>query len=216
MITNNGRRKVGRLQRISENIKNGDTAGFSDIVREFSGKAFALTLRILGNKEDAEDSLQEAFMRLYRAIVSGQFEERSKLSTYFYTIVYNTAVDHYKKIKAKRFSIISIDVEGDNYEEGDDLNKSYAESHHSTGELLDKATGENEVSKIIGNYITSSPQQYSVRLTMFYINDLSHEEISNILKLPIGTVKNRIFRAKSKLREIILKKYSEEEILQYV
>ena len=145
-------------------------------------------------------------MRLYRAIVSGQFEERSKLSTYFYTIVYNTAVDHYKKIKAKRFSIISIDVEGDNYEEGDDLNKSYS----------DKATGENEVSKIIRNYITSLPEQYSVILTMFYINDLSHEEISNILKLPIGTVKNRIFRAKSKLREIILKKYSEEEILQYV
>ena len=204
-------------KRISENIKNGDTSEFSDIVREFSGKAFALTLRILGNKEDAEDSLQEAFMRLYRAIVSGQFEERSKLSTYFYTIVYNTAVDHYKKIKAKRFSIISIDVEGDNYEEGDDLNKSYSESHHSTGSSYsDKATGENEVSKIIRNYITSLPEQYSVILTMFYINDLSHEEISNILKLPIGTVKNRIFRAKSKLREIILKKYSEEEILQYV
>ncbi len=204
-------------KRISENIKNGDTAGFSDIVREFSGKAFALTLRILGNKEDAEDSLQEAFMRLYRAIVSGQFEERSKLSTYFYTIVYNTAVDHYKKIKAKRFSIISIDVEGDNYEEGDDLNKSYSESHHSTGSSYsDKATRENEVSRIIGSYITSLPEQYSVILTMFYINDLSHEEISNILKLPIGTVKNRIFRAKSKLREIILKKYSEEEILQYV
>ncbi len=204
-------------KRISENIKSGDTSEFSDIVREFSGKAFALTLRILGNKEDAEDSLQEAFMRLYRAIVSGQFEERSKLSTYFYTIVYNTAVDHYKKIKAKRFSIISIDVEGDNYEEGDDLNKSYSESHHSTGSSYsDKATGENEVSKIIRNYITSLPEQYSVILTMFYINDLSHEEISNILKLPIGTVKNRIFRAKSKLREIILKKYSEEEILQYV
>ena len=204
-------------KRISENIKSGDTSAFSDIVREFSGKAFALTLRILGNKEDAEDSLQEAFMRLYRAIVSGQFEERSKLSTYFYTIVYNTAVDHFKKIKAKRFSIISIDVEGDNYEEGDDLNKSYSESHHSTGSSYsDKATRENEVSKIIGSYITSLPEQYSVILTMFYINDLSHEEISNILKLPIGTVKNRIFRAKSKLREIILKKYSEEEILQYV
>jgi RNA polymerase sigma-70 factor (ECF subfamily) len=80
----------------------------------------------------------------------------------------------------------------------------------------DKATGENEVSKIIRNYITSLPEQYSVILTMFYINDLSHEEISNILKLPVGTVKNRIFRAKAKLREIILKKYSEEEILQYV
>lgn len=204
-------------RKVSENIKRGDASGFSDIVREFSGKAFALTLRILGNKEDAEDSLQEAFMRLYRAIVSGQFEERSKLSTYFYTIVYNTAVDHYKKLKAKRFSIISIDVEGDNYEEGDDLILKYSEDVHEHGkDYADKTTGENEVSKIIGNYVTSLPEQYSVILTMFYINDLSHEEISNILKLPIGTVKNRIFRAKSKLREIILKKYSEEEILQYV
>ena len=51
---------------------------------------------------------------------------------------------------------------------------------------------------------------------MFYINDLSHDEISDILKLPLGTVKNRIFRAKANLKEIILKKYPEKEILEYV
>lgn len=204
-------------KKTAESIRNGDSAEFSAIVREFSGKAFALTLRILGNKEDAEDSLQEAFMRLYRAIISGQFEERSKLSTYFYTIVYNTAVDHYKKLKAKRFSIISIDVEGDNYEEGDDLIRNYADliEFHSK-DSTSKTMGETEVSTIIRNYVTSLPEQYSVILTMFFINDLSHEEISEILKLPIGTVKNRIFRAKARLKEIILKKYSEEEILQYV
>jgi len=204
-------------KKIAESIRNGDSAEFSAIVREFSGKAFALTLRILGNKEDAEDSLQEAFMRLYRAIVSGQFEERSKLSTYFYTIVYNIAVDHYKKLKAKRFSIISIDVEGDNYEEGDDLILNYAGSGNlQSKDPTSKTIGESEVSSIIRNYVISLPEQYSVILTMFFINDLSHEEISEILKLPIGTVKNRIFRAKAKLKEIILKKYSEEEILQYV
>ena len=69
---------------------------------------------------------------------------------------------------------------------------------------------------IINDYINSIPEQYSIILTMFYINDLSHDEIAGILKLPLGTVKNRIFRAKNKLKEIILKKYSEEEILQYV
>ncbi len=204
-------------KKTAESIRKGDSGEFSEIVREFSGKAFALTLRILGNKEDAEDSLQEAFMRLYRAIVSGQFEERSKLSTYFYTIVYNTAVDHYKKLKAKRFSIISIDVEGDNYEEGDDLILNFTGSGNlQSKDPTSKTMGESEVSSIIRNYVTSLPEQYSVILTMFFINDLSHEEISEILKLPIGTVKNRIFRAKAKLKEIILKKYSEEEILQYV
>ncbi len=156
-------------------------------------------------------------MRLYRAVVSGQFEERSRLSTYFYTIVYNTAVDHYKKLKDKRFSIISIDVEGDNFEEGDDLTRGFTEFGIDAGsESTGKTVSGNEVKEIIRKYVLSLPEQYSVILTMFYINDLSHEEISTILKLPIGTVKNRIFRAKAKLKELILKKFTEEEILQYV
>jgi RNA polymerase sigma-70 factor (ECF subfamily) len=199
-----------------DNLKKGDTAEFSVIVREFSSKAFALILRILGNKEDAEDCLQESFMRLYRAIVDGKFEERSKLSTYFYSIVYNTAADHYRKLKAKRFSIISIDVEGDNYQEGDDLVVNVPEKDEAYGDSTDRKLRENEVSSIISSYVGSLPEQYSVILTMFFINELSHDEISQILKLPVGTVKNRIFRAKAKLRETILKKYSEEEILQYV
>jgi RNA polymerase sigma-70 factor (ECF subfamily) len=51
---------------------------------------------------------------------------------------------------------------------------------------------------------------------MFYINELSHEEISKILNIPIGTIKNRIFRAKEKLKELLLKRMSAEELLEYV
>lgn len=205
------------------NIKNGDTSAFKIIADELKDKAFSLTMKILKNKEDAEDSLQESFMKLYRAISGNQFEERSKLSTYFYSIVYNTAIDNYKKLKSQRFSIVSIDVDDSNFEEGDDLLKKYYETeidqnvYEERHEIsTDKKFTESEIQAIILNYINSIPEQYSVILTMFYINDLSHDEISDILKLPTGTVKNRIFRAKAKLKEIILKKYSEEEILQYV
>ncbi len=199
---------------IIASLRSGDTSAFENIVREFSGKAFSLTCRILSDREEAEDSLQEAFMKLYRAITAGEFQERSKLSTYFYTVVYNTAVDHYKRLKQKRFNIISIDVEGDNYEEGDDLAVKIDE--YLAVNDTERSAGENEISAIVKNFINSLPQQYSVILTMFYINDLSHEEMSVILKLPIGTVKNRIFRAKAKLKELILRKYSEQELLQYV
>lgn len=203
--------------RILENIRKGDATGFNDIVREFSNKAFSLTLRILNNREEAEDSLQDAFMRLYKAILAGQFQERSGFATYFYSIVYNTAVDHYGRLKKKRFSIISIDVDSDNYEEGDDLVQNYGKiSGEDEPSPTESGFGAKEVSGIIHGFVSSLPEQYSVILTMFYINDLSHDEISKILRLPVGTVKNRIFRAKAKLREIILKKYSEEEILQYV
>lgn len=208
---------------IIDNIRKGDSSSFKLIVDELKDKAFSLTIKILKNKEESEDSLQEAFMRLYRAIIGNQFEERSKISTYFYSIVYNTAIDNYKKLKSKRFSIVSIDVEDSNFEEGDDLLKKYYEKEIERGiyeerhEMSsEKKLNEYEIQNIISNYIYSIPEQYSVILTMFFINDLSHEEISDILKLPIGTVKNRIFRAKAKLKEIILKKYSEEEILQYV
>lgn len=208
---------------IIESIKKGDTSSFKIIADELKDKAFSLTMKILKNKEEAEDSLQESFMKLYKSISESQFEERSKLSTYFYTIVYNTAVDNYKKLKSQRFSIVSIDVEDSNFEEGDDLLKKYYEKeiiqdvYEERHEIsTEKKLSENEIQLIIQNYIDSIPEQYSVILTMFYINDLSHEEISNILKLPTGTIKNRIFRAKAKLKEIILKKYSEKEILQYV
>lgn len=208
---------------IIENIKKGDTSSFGIIADELKDKAFSLIMKILKNKEEAEDTLQEAFMKLYRAITENQFEERSKLSTYFYSIVYNTAIDNYKKLKSQRFSIVSIDVEDSNFEEGDDLLKKYYEQdiekniYEERHEIsTDKKLSVDEIKHIIQKYINNIPVQYSVILTMFYINDLSHEEISDILKLPIGTVKNRIFRAKAKLKEIILKKYSEEEILQYV
>jgi len=208
---------------IIENIKKGDTSSFGIIADELKDKAFSLIMKILKNKEEAEDTLQEAFMKLFRAITGNQFEERSKLSTYFYSIVYNTAIDNYKKLKSQRFSIVSIDVEDSNFEEGDDLLKKYYEQdieknvYEERHEIsTDKKLSVDEIKHIIQKYINNIPVQYSVILTMFYINDLSHEEISDILKLPIGTVKNRIFRAKGKLKEIILKKYSEEEILQYV
>lgn len=208
---------------IIENIRKGDTSSFRIIADELKDKAFSLVMKILKNREESEDALQEAFMKLYRAIIGNQFEERSKLSTYFYSIVYNTAIDNYKKLRSQRFSIVSIDVDDSNFEEGDDLLKKYYETdiekntYEERHEIsTDKKLSTEEIKQIIQKYINNIPVQYSVILTMFYINDLSHEEISEILKLPIGTVKNRIFRAKAKLKEIILKKYSEEEILQYV
>lgn len=208
---------------IIEKVKSGDSSSFRIIADEFKDKAFSLIMKILKNREESEDALQEAFLKLYKAISENKFEDRAKLSTYFYRIVYNTAVDHFKKLKARRFSIVSIDIDDAEFSEGDDLLKKYYEKdidknvYEDQHEIsTDKKISVNEIQKIIGIYISAIPEQYSVILTMFYINDLSHDEISDILKLPLGTVKNRIFRAKANLKEIILKKYPEKEILEYV
>ena len=208
---------------IIERLVSGDESSFRDFVEEFKDKAMSLTVKILKNSDEAEDSLQEAFIKFYRALVQNQFQGKSKPSTYFYTIVYNTALDHYKRLKRTSFSMISIDVNDSNFKEGDELVSRFNQTEIDRNTLpedrsvnTDKVISSSEIQSIVNSYIEHLPEQYSVILNMFYINELSHKEICDILELPLGTVKNRIFRAKEKIRELILKKYSEEEINQYI
>jgi len=208
---------------IIKKIQNGEIQLFKELVEEYKDRAFSLTIKILKNREEAEDSLQEVFMKLYRAVMQKQFEGRSKFSTYFYRIVYNTAVDFYKKNKNKKFNIVSIDINESNYKEGDELTRNFYEKDIDRDKLSvgrgfdpEGSVSENEIQNIVNEYIDSIPEHYSVILNMYYMNELTHSEITEILGIPIGTVKNRIFRAKEKLKDIILEKYSKEEILEYV
>lgn len=208
---------------IIKKIQDGEIELFKELVEEYKDRAFSLTIKILKNREEAEDSLQEVFMKLYRAIMQKQFEGRSKFSTYFYRIVYNTAVDFYKRNKNKKFNIVSIDINESNYREGDELTRDFYEkdidsTKFSVGRGFDPegSVSENEIQNIVNEYIDSIPEHYSVILNMYYLNELTHSEITEVLGIPIGTVKNRIFRAKEKLKDIILEKYSKEEILEYV
>ncbi len=203
-------------------IQSGDINAFEDIVNRYKDRAMTLAMRILKIEEDAEDALQEAFIKTFRAIVDRQFEERSKFSTYFYRIVYNTAIDFYKKHKSKTYTLISIDEkrtddEGNvtdiaNFEMEIDKNKYYMSSAFD----IDKKAVENEIKHIVDKYLEKIPEKYSTILTLFYINDLSHEEIAETLKLPLGTVKNRIFRAKDKMKEILMSKYSEADLMEII
>ena len=208
---------------IIKKVQSGDTESFREIVGRYKDRAFSLTLKILKNHYEAEDSLQDSFLKLYKSLIEKKYEGKSKFSTYFYSIAYNTAVDYYRKYRAKSFNITSIDVTDSNYKEGDELTRYFNESEIDDSlyiEDLNLNTEKNvlsaEIQKIVNKYIDAIPEHYSVILTMFYVNGLSHNEISEILSLPLGTIKNRIFRAKDKLKEVLLKKYPQEELLEYI
>ena len=208
---------------IIKKIQSGDTESFREIVGRYKDRAFSLSLKILKNRYEAEDCLQDAFLKLYKSIIEKKYESKSKFSTYFYSIVFNTAVDYYRKYRAKNFNITSIDVTNANYRDGDELTRYFNESEIDDRlyiEDLNLNTEKNvlsaEIQKIVNKYVASIPEHYSVILTMFYVNELSHNEISEILSLPLGTIKNRIFRAKEKLKEVLLRKYPSEELLEYI
>jgi len=207
---------------IIKKIQSGSIDAFEEIVNRYKDKAMTLAMRILKNHEDAEDALQEAFIKTFRAIADKQFEERAKFSTYFYRIVYNTAIDFYKKHKSKTYNLINIDAvkQGDEGEITDisafemeiDRNKYYMSSQFNT----ERRALVGELQGVVNKYLEEIPEKYSTILTLFYINDLSHEEIASTLNLPLGTVKNRIFRAKDKLKEVLTAKYSEKEMMELI
>ena len=208
---------------IINKIKSGEINFFKELVLIYKDKSFSLIMKILKNRNESEDCLQEVFMKIFNSIMSGSFEEKSKFSTYVYSIVYNSAVDYYKKNKKKTFNIVSIDVNDSNYKIGDELTVNFNDSLvekelYSSGSEYnpDQKLTQKEISTIISEYLKNIPEHYSVILNMFYINELSYEEISKILNLPLGTIKNRIFRAKEKLKELLLKRITAEELLEYV
>lgn len=205
---------------IIKKIQTGDANAFEQIVDKYKNKALTLSMRILKNREDAEDSLQEAFVKTFRAITDKQFEERSKFSTYFYRIVYNTALDYYKKHKLRNYNVLKIDEPS---RIGNDEEKMLnhfeieidaANYEVSRAFVTEKRTLDGEIQMMVDRFLEQIPEKYATILTLFYINDLSHEEISQTLRLPIGTVKNRIFRAKDKLKDVMLAKFKEEDIME--
>ncbi len=208
---------------IINKVKSGEINLFKELVLIYKDKSFSLIMKILKSRNESEDCLQDVFMKIFNSIMSGSFEEKSKFSTYVYSIVYNTAADYYKKSKKKNFNIVSIDVNDSNYKIGDELTVNFNDSLvekelYSSGSEYnpDQKLTQNEISTIISEYLKNIPEHYSVILNMFYINELSYDEISNILNLPLGTIKNRIFRAKEKLKELLLKRITAEELLEYV
>lgn len=206
---------------IIKRIQKGESQLFAEISNAYKDKAFSLTMKILKNREEAEDSLQDAFMKLYRAIMNGSYEAKSKFSTYFYSIVYNSAVDLYRKYNVRSFNVTSIEINDSNYNEGDELSFNLEAKINKSEVNIDEYSTENkvtesEIKSIINQYINAIPEQYSVILNMFFLNDLSHEEISVILKIPVGTVKNRIFRAKEKMKELLFRHFNKEELLEYI
>jgi RNA polymerase sigma-70 factor (ECF subfamily) len=153
-------------------------------------------MRMLKNRHDAEEALQDAFVRAFRALPS--FEWKSSFSTWFYRIVFNVCSTILSKQGDER--IISIDEGVD-----EDLRIEIP----STEIEPDIEFESKEFSTIVKHEIDKMQPGYSAILTLFFLQDLSYEEIVSITGLPIGTVKNRLFRARNELRSAVLKHFSD-------
>jgi RNA polymerase sigma-70 factor (ECF subfamily) len=178
-------------KRIKQVLK-GDQNAFAEIVEIYKDKVYQLCFRMLGNRHEAEDIAQEAFIRAFINIHT--FNQKLKFSTWLYRIATNLSIDRIRKKKPDYF----LDAEL----AGTDGLTMY--SQLAANIMLPEDELESlELQEIIQKAILILPDKYRSVIVLKYIDELSLKEISEILDLPIGTVKTRIHRGRESLKNLL-------------
>lgn len=180
---------------IIESVKKGNTADYSILIDRYKNKAFSMLKRILKNEFDAEEVLMDCFLKAYNNINSFKFE--SKFSTWFYRIVYNTALTKLSSTKRKIENEMSS---------VDDLH--YLESKYLADDFIKE---DNLV--LIKKIVNELPLKNAAVVTMFYLEEMSTEEISEVLQISVANVKVILHRSRNLLRKIIEKRNLFQEVL---
>ncbi|SDN29072.1 RNA polymerase sigma-70 factor, ECF subfamily [Pedobacter steynii] len=165
-----------------DRVKNGDTASYSFLLNKYKNMAYTIALKITGNAEEAEDAVQEGFIKAYQAIHS--FKGSSKFSTWLYTIVYRTAI---LLIKDKRIKTSSIDDENYPHDVTDGSVPQLDQLHS------------DEQAKYVRQAIEKLPKTEALLVTLYYINESTIKEVCEITGLSIPNVKIQLFRARKRL-----------------
>lgn len=167
-------------------ILDGDVSGYSILVDRYKDLAFTIAFRIIGNREDAEEITQDAFLNVYRGL--DRFRGKAKFSTWLYRIVYNAAVSKKRLKKAPVSSIEDISHVQDTADVNSSPDANMENEERSW--LLEKALG-------------SLAEDEKTIVTLFYLNDASIEEIHTITGLSRANIKVKLFRARKRLQIIM-------------
>jgi RNA polymerase sigma factor (sigma-70 family) len=175
-----------------DKVLNGDTGSFTILVNRHKNMVFTIVNRILKSREDAEEIAQDVFLKAYQSLQ--KFKREAKFSTWLYRIAYNTAIS---KTRKKRIEVLAI-------------NESVIENY-TFDEIIEELEefSLDDKRKYFENALKKIPEEDSLLLTMFYLEEQSIEEISEISGLSVSNVKVKLHRIRKKLYQTI------DEMLKY-
>lgn len=179
-----------KIKQKIKQVKKGDQAAFEEIVVFYQDKVFQICFRMIGNRHEAEDLAQEAFIRAYINIHS--YDDKRKFSTWLFRIATNVTIDRIRKKKPDYF--LDAEVKGT---EGLDMYSQLAKEQPLPEEEVESL----ELRSYIQQQIMSLPVKYRSVIALRFVDELSLAEISEVLDIPIGTVKTRIHRGREALRK---------------
>lgn len=178
-------------KQIIEHLKNGDEFIYKYVYDLYTRMVYNVCVRMLGNKEEAEDLTQDVFVKVFNSI--NNFREDSKLSTWIYRIAVNISINKLRRKKVINF--LSLDFWED--EKGE---KEMADNSPSPENILEKS----ELQQIVQEAINSLPAKQKSAIILSRYEELSYKEISRIMELGLSAVESLIFRAKENLAKKLI------------
>jgi RNA polymerase sigma-70 factor (ECF subfamily) len=183
-------------QDIVARILSGDARHYSVLVERYKNRAFALSCRLLGSREEAEEAVQDAFVRAFRSLTA--FRGESQFGTWFYKILYNLCMTRLSRRQRPSESLDEVVMlEGEGVVESEELN------------VLERL-GSKERYAILNAELQKLPERYRAVLMLFYVQEQRYEEIAEILAVPLSSVKTHLFRGRVLLRKRMLERYNKE------
>jgi len=179
-------------EKLIEKCRVGDRAAFDALIKRYERPIYHLAYRFAGNYDDAHDIAAETFLRIYRAI--GSFQCAVTLPAWINRIVANVFYDIRRH--AHRHPAVSLDAM---VEKTGDAHLAAIETNHA--ELPESRAEENERRAILSEAIRELPDYQRDMVTLFHSDGRTYEEIADIMRVPVGTVKSRLNRARLALRQ---------------
>lgn len=163
-------------------ILKGDSGSFSPLVERYSHLAFSLSMKMLNQREDAEEAAQDAFIKAYNSLSS--FQNSSTFKTWFFRIVYNTSIS---RLRTRRYNEVKIE----------DVKITESEIEATEGAV--GRLNSKDRQKFLGIGLERLEPEERALLKLYYYDDFSMDEISIITDLTVSNVKVKIHRSRKRL-----------------
>lgn len=175
----------------------GDNGAFVKLVEKYKKLVSHIVFRMISNESDREDICQDVFIKVYQGLPSFRFQ--SRVSTWIGRIAYNTSLSYIEKMRLPLYKDI--------YPEEREIDEVC-----DHGARPDIFTESRDLANNIAGEIDKLPVIYGTILSLYHLEEMTYKEIATIMKLPDGTVKSYLFRARNMLKDRLLSRFRREEL----
>ena len=171
----------------------GDSSAFGDLVVRYQDRLFNMLVRLVGCEQEARDVAQEAFLQAWQKLSS--FRGNAKFTTWLYRVAFNIAISRRRKAKP------ALSVERLREEAGEEP------ADHTL--QPDEPLMTQERIAMVERALSELKEEQRFIVTLREMDELSYEEIAEILDVPVGTVRSRLFRARDELRKVLSRRMAD-------